>query len=326
MNPKFSYLLPIIYTIISLTSCSANKPPQKISQGEIQAVTQHKNYENEEKIYRSIAKAKKKLYKIFEQQKKELMNKMNTCQNQLQKLYNTSCKPEKIVEVKKENVYVLRTINFEKHKKLLHKKLYSIKSLKKRKEIAEKLFFIYLSEKNWTKAYDIYKLYIDKNKPDFSDILLAYIYLNNAEQNEAKTIFNNYIDEDNKPLKIKLIKFCKKILSYGIFEPKPNHLEKGKNAILYLLLDNVKLVKENNGFRINLSVRISLNRGKERFVLLDEENTTSIYQHSVSDILLPIRLQIPLNLSYNYYFMKVNIVDLNSNMSVNKTVKVKIMN
>ncbi len=324
MTRQLLYRLSIVCCIVIVASCAARKGVPKPNQQEIQKTVKHKNEGRDEKIYKAIIKIKKKLYKTFEQQKRELANKINTCQNELYKLRNTPCKPEKIVEVKKEKVYLIRTVNFTKYKKLLEKKLHSIKSLQKRKEIAEKLFFMYLLEKNWTKAYDIYKLYIDKSKLAFSDVLLSYIYLNNAEPNEAKRIFNGYMSEEQKPLGIKLLKFCKKILSYGIFEPKPNNLKKGKNALLYLLLDNVKLVEENGGFRVNLGIKISLNRKKERYILLDEENITSIYQHSVVDVLLPIRLQIPINLSYNYYFMKVSITDLNNNKSVTKIIKVKI--
>lgn len=327
---KFFYSRSAISLLVGalflvLTSCTTNKISNRSGQQTGQNVTQQKCKVSDEKIYKSVVKATNRLSRVFDIQKKELMKKIGVCQNELYRLQNTPCKPEKVVEVREKNIYVIKTVNFRRYKRLLWGKLHSIKSLRKRKEVAEKLFFMYMAEKNWTKAYDLYKLYLEPNNLSFFDILLAYIYLNNAETEEAKKIFSNYNKEERKSLKIKFAKFCKRILSYGIFEPKPNQLKKGKSAILYLLLDNAKLVKENDGFRVNFSVRISLNRKKEKFVLLDEENTTSVYRHFVHDILLPIRLQIPLNLSYNYYFMKIDIMDLNSNESVNKILKVKIV-
>lgn len=320
-NYIFLLLFPILFV-----SCSFTKAAQQQKQQQtLPNITQPEENKCSEKLNKAIARTSKKLKKVFNQQKKEFIKKVEICQNELDRLKNIPCKPEKVVEVQREKVYITRTINFAKYKKLLEKRISAVKSLRKRKEIAEKLFFIFLAEKNWTKAYDIYKLYLEKNKMVFSDVLLAYIYLNNAETEEAKKIFNNYNKEEFKPLKIKVAKFCRKILSYGIFEPKPNHLKKGSSAILYVLLENVKLMKVNDGYKANLSIKISLGRKNEKYVLLDEDNINTIYRHLVLEVLLPIRIQIPLNLSYNYYYMNLNIIDLNSNQSVNKVMKVKII-
>ncbi len=323
----FSFLHIILFLFLS---CKSNKQPINTALTKQEGIISKKTHKDEKSQPKQftkeyVRKVKNKLLKKFKIWEQKILSKLYECHEKYTNLKNIPCKPEKIVEVKEEKVYVFKTINFKKYKKILEKKLSSVKSLKTRGEIAEKLFFINLAEKNWTKAYDLYKIFIEHTNQKFYDLMLAFIYFNNAEETDGRNILNKYQNNQEKKIRIKLVKFSKKIISYGIFEPKSNALKKGGTALLYILLDNVENIRSNNDFKANLSIRISINRKKEKFVLLDEENHTFTFKHPVNNIMLPIRLHIPLDLSYNYYYMKVDITDINSNKSDSKLLKVKIV-
>ncbi|MFN7182181.1 MAG: hypothetical protein ACK4NF_05845 [Planctomycetota bacterium] len=328
-NSKILFCVSVLFLFLS---CKSTNSVNKVTDKALQIQKFDKDKNKLKKCHTACLPAKyvKKLkYRMLRQFKiwhNRILAKLNECYRNYADLKNTPCKPNKVVEIKKENIYVPRTINFAKYKKILEARLYTVRSLKTRVQIARKLFFLNLAEKNWTKAYDLYQMFLStKTSHEFYDLLLAYIYFNNAEQADAKNILKKYYSDEEKKLEIKLVKFCRKIISYGIFEPKPNLLKKGSNALLYILVDNVHNVQTDNEFKVSLALRISITRKKEKFVLLDEENSNFTYKHNIPHIFLPIRLQIPYNLSYNYYYMKIEITDLNNNQSDKKLLKVRVV-
>jgi tetratricopeptide (TPR) repeat protein len=334
LHPHQLFYYLTIFTLSFILSCKSKeavKPsPASLQQTQQQNITQQTLPFKKNTLLRKQIKFLKNLIEQYKNKYNEINKNFTKCEEQYHKLLNTPCKPEKIIEVKKEKTYISKTINFSKYKKILLKQLPKVRRLTKRKEIAKKLFFIYLSEDNWTKAYDIYQQYLksEESKENFFNVLLSYIYLNNAEKEKALQIFKTYEEKPSKTdeeLTIKLIKFCKKISAIGVYEPKPNVAKKGTTALIYLLLNNVHFNKNNSNFSIRLSIKITMHRYNEKFVLLNEENVVLNYNHQISDVLVPIRLQIPLKLSYNYYFMTFTIKDINKNSMAKKTLKVKII-